>query len=134
MSTLYHYTCEHGAKALGRRGMLRPNEHPLLNGARLVWLTDMMDPDRLALGLTSDSLSCDRLAFRYIVQADDAMSWEEWARVHRVGPLARHLLEADRSCDRWFVLERSVLGIRDAAYLNPCPLVSAVLRSHEVRV
>jgi hypothetical protein len=123
--TLYHYTCEHAARELGYRGMLRPNVHPLLDGARLVWLTDMDVPDRFGLGLTSDSLSCDRLNFRYVaVDVNDAVRWPDWCRGRDIGPLAAHLLESGgRQCDRWFVLERSALAIRDRDYVNPCPLL-----------
>lgn len=123
--TLYHYTCEHAARALGYRGMLRPNAHPLLRNVRLVWLTDMDIPDRVGLGLTSDSLSCDRLNFRYVVDVSDAVRWLDWCRGRGdVGSLAVHLLESGgRQCHHWFVLERSTLGVRDRNYVNPCPLL-----------
>lgn len=67
---LYHFTCLHGYKAIGARGMLRPSRHQLL-GIDVVWLTSEPYPDREQTGLTSRYLKCDRMAYRYLV-ADDA--------------------------------------------------------------
>lgn len=113
---LYHYTCEHGAKGITRRGMIRPASHPLVPDCRIVWLTDMAPPDRDALGLTSDTLTCDRLAFRYLVDADDAESWATFAQRFAVPFLARAYLEMYRRPQHWYVLRRSVLGVLDRTY------------------
>lgn len=116
MATLYHYTCAHGAKGITRRGMIRPAPHPLLPGYRIVWLTDMATPDRNGLGLTSEYLACDRLAFRYVVEAEDAESWNAFTARVAVPLAVRLYLEEGRLVDRWFVLERSVLGVLDRSY------------------
>lgn len=76
---LYHYTCDHGRAGLGDEGTLL-STRDLVDADRLrrlplwaqinagfVWLTDLETPVRLALGLTSDSLGCDRTLHRYRV-------------------------------------------------------------------
>lgn len=90
MTTLYHFTCDHGRAALGGRGDalplrmhsqgrvdLLPVEHRWM--ADLVWFTDLGTPTRTALGLTSHTLPCDRLAYRY--RALDTARVERWLDV-----------------------------------------------------
>lgn len=75
--TLYHYTCEHAALDIGERGTLRPH-------LGLIWLTDLDVPMRDALGLTSNTLACDRTAFRYRVLDDTpCMWWIGWSRLRQ---------------------------------------------------
>jgi len=74
---LWHFTCEHGAAGIGRRGTLKPHAAPHMPelGA-IVWLTDNSSPtSRYDLGLTSRLLRCDRMAYRYRVSAPDAIPW-----------------------------------------------------------
>jgi hypothetical protein len=102
--TRYHYTCDHRAPEIDRDGFLRPWPDA---GARrrhaaalahwplpdpLVWLTDLDTPLRDALGLTADTLHCDRTAHRFTV-ADPAacQPWHRYAR--RLDPAARHEVE-----------------------------------------
>lgn len=93
MSTLYHYTCQHGRIAIGAKGtLLTPKaQHSKRQIAQLfrdyrrelknlIWLTDLDVPHAEALGLTSYSLPCDRTQHRYRV-ADDAQRighWMQW--------------------------------------------------------
>ena len=73
---LFHFTCDHGREAIGRRGRLEPQiEHPLL-GCSVVWLTTEPNPDREATGLTSRITSCDRMAYRYVVS--DVAACRPW--------------------------------------------------------
>jgi hypothetical protein len=91
MTTLYHYTCEHTRAAIGASGHLMPMrmhapqaverippEYPWL--ADTVWLTDLAEPDRGALGLTSFTLSCDRTAVRYVADNPPAVPFHDWSR------------------------------------------------------
>ena len=71
---LFHYTCEHGRAGIGDNGWLRPAQ-TFWGGEPLIWLTDMDVPDRVGLGLTSHILSCDRLDYRYVVEALAAYPW-----------------------------------------------------------
>ena len=84
--TFYHYSCRHGAVGIRGTGWVRPNAHPMLCH-ELVWLTDLAQPARNALGLTSHTISCDRTAYRVTVQTDQAVWWPIWAR--RLDPAVR---------------------------------------------
>ena len=70
MTTLYHYTCDHGAAGIARDGWVSPLsdrvESPYPQ-ADFAWFTDLDTPIREALGLTSHILSCDRTAHRFKV-------------------------------------------------------------------
>ena len=101
--TLWHYTCRHAATMIGRRGMLTPNPQPYLDGARLVWLTDLAVPDVAALGLTSDTLSCDRTEVRYRVLAGEVVSWSAWAAEAKVDPLTLSAFTFGRRPAHWYV-------------------------------
>ena len=77
MTDLFHYTCAHSARRIGRRGLLLPlrlvqrdaaarlGVHAWL--AELVWLTTLPEPDINATGLTSRGHGCDRLEYQYRV-------------------------------------------------------------------
>ena len=71
MSELYHYTCDHGHDALGEFGHVRSrfDRHlrPFDELAYISWFTDLDHPIPGPLGLTSQILTCDRTAHRYIV-------------------------------------------------------------------
>jgi hypothetical protein len=103
---LYHYTCaDHGRPGIDRDGVLRPNSHPWL-ATPLVWLTDLDQPWREALGLTSNLLSCDRAAVRYTADPSGCVRWTVWAR-----RLPRDLREVFESAPgvlpgHWWVSER----------------------------
>lgn len=64
---LYHYTCGHGAAGIGKTGLIDVFLQPPEGQVALTWLTDLEAPNRLALGLTSNTIQCDRLAFRFDV-------------------------------------------------------------------
>jgi hypothetical protein len=65
---LWHFTCDHGHRALGARGLLKPNVHVLMPAlGAVVWLTTDGAPHRDDVGLTSTTLRCDRMAYRYRV-------------------------------------------------------------------
>lgn len=90
---LWHWTCEHSRDRIGDTGTLlpaatlAPERFRVLEGlpwvwqARFVWLTDLPYPDRLALGLTSHMLTCDRMAHRYRVT--DPSQCHRWTKVRR---------------------------------------------------
>jgi hypothetical protein len=89
--TLYHYTCADHAPTIDAELLLRPNEHPLLPGIPLVWLTDLDTPVRDALGLTRGTLiTCDRTTHRFTVADPSAcIPWVALARL-----LPRHVRDA----------------------------------------
>lgn len=102
---LYHYTCDHQAPSIAQDGVLKPG----IDG--LVWLTDLDAPPRLALGLTSYTLSCDRMANRFTVTQSADTVW--WMRYRKLRPD----LVAKELCDgvmpmHWWVSERPVSLVR----------------------
>lgn len=103
--TLYHYTCAHAALGLGRRGVLRPNPQPFLDGLPMVWLTDLEEPDRVGLGLSSDTLRCDRTEYRYRVTHSPgaAVPWRVFAEEWHIDRTVRATLELGRRARHWWV-------------------------------
>lgn len=117
--SLYHYTCAHVRARLGRRAMITPQVQPSLGNVRLIWLTDQGTPDRAALGLTSTILTCDRLAFRYRVEAAGAVPWNDWKTRLPFTMIARLESVAGTDPAIWYVLTSSALGLLDRAYEAP---------------
>jgi hypothetical protein len=88
--TLYHYTCNHGHRALSAGGQVKPpalflsqRQLALADTAfmvltQLAWFTDLAQPQPDALGLTRHSIHCDRTAYRW--QVADGLE-------HRVLPI-----------------------------------------------
>lgn len=100
---LFHYTCGHGFNGIVRLGVIRPNRPLWGDFPPLVWLTDMREPDRDALGLTSRSLPCDRLEFRFIVKVADPIPWTPFADAADFHDEWRDALESFGSPNRWWV-------------------------------
>ena len=109
---LYHYTCDHSHSLIGEQGFLRSaaelsGRDDLPGIARWIWLTDLAVPDRNALGLTSHSLSCDRMVHRYRVvwdyQAEAALPWMKVRMI--ADPAEREDLESAHGARprHWFV-------------------------------
>ena len=111
---LFHYTCDHGRDAiLADGGMLRPG----FDG--FVWMTDLDVPYRVALGLTSQILSCDRTAHRFelvMPEWNDTPPWPAvpWMELRKMRgfKLMAYVLEAAGTMPRhWFVSSRPVLAV-----------------------
>ena len=84
---LYHWTCTEGAAGIRGDGLVRPFPQPALPGCpALAWFTDLpfrTPSTRRALGLTSQTLACDRMSRRFIVAHPERLiPWEEWADEH----------------------------------------------------
>jgi len=76
---LYHFTCRHAAERIEVARWLTPHTQVQLDGRELVWLTDLEEPNRLDLGLTSNTLNCDRMEYR-VTAACEARRWPEYLR------------------------------------------------------
>lgn len=98
---LFHYTCDHWNREITRCGYLKPG----LDG--LVWMTDLEPPaPRLALGLTSYSLNCDRLQHAFEVEQSPTVQW--WIDYRKTHPELR-VLELDGTLPmHWYVSESPV--------------------------
>lgn len=102
---LYHFTCSHGFEAIGASGILRPNVHPLMaHLGPLLWLTDLAEPSRDSVGLTSDYLTCDRMAYRYSVHTRAALGWADLRE--RVSPAVVKIMESYSDPAHWWVVRR----------------------------
>lgn len=108
---LFHFTCEHGWSALGKRGRLRSQmAHPLL-GCDVVWLTTEGAPDREATGLSMHTISCDRMRYRYIVT--DIAACRPWltSPERAVAPrLHVQDLESFGDPEHWWITDRPVMA------------------------
>lgn len=120
---MWHYTCAHGRAALGEGGTLLPplwqvesvpGGFPVAAYALLglIWATPTDAPDRLALGLTSATIDCDRMRFRYSVPAE---AFTPWGRMrHRMPTEVVDALELSPGAEpaSWWVADRPVEGAR----------------------
>jgi hypothetical protein len=81
MTALYHRTCRHVLEKLEVQSLLTPQPHALL-GYNLVWLTSLPSATREQLGLSSHSLSCDRM--EHLLRVDEGEGLIPWnvARNH----------------------------------------------------
>lgn len=113
---LYHYTCDHGAASIRATGWILPLGDIAPVGLApgvpsLLWLTDLDRPNRLALGLTSISISCDRTRYRFAIQPQPSITtWWRWRRAHpEFAPFAARIEEQPGSRPKhWWVSEIAV--------------------------
>jgi hypothetical protein len=110
--TLYHYTCSHAYPLIQKDGLLRPGPDGL------VWLTDIAPPaPRLALGLTSYMLKCDRLAHVFVVEEVDSVVW--W-------------MEFRKQCPAWLLEKETCPGVMPMHWFvstEPVPVISELLEA-----
>lgn len=110
--TLYHLTCDHGRKGIGRRGTVAPNvrgAHLTVPGVPLVWLTSEWDVPPSALGLTSFTLGCNRTEFVYAV--DEPRGAVRWVDSPHRTQLAIQMLEAPGTRpELWWVSSVAQIG------------------------
>lgn len=114
---LFHFTCDHGNAGIDKDGVIRPGADGF------VWLTDLrpgllgLEQIRHALGLTSHTLTCDRMAYCWRVEAPDAVRFDEWAMdgVTQLKGWALGLTMAPGVMPRhWFLSDRPVPVVRMA--------------------
>ena len=64
---LYHYTCTcHGLRGISETGLVLPHYQPLLV-ATLTWLVTLPQAHPFELGLTNQTVRCDRAAVRLTI-------------------------------------------------------------------
>ena len=111
---LWHFCCRHSARRIGRYGLLLPHFQPVLKH-RLIWLTTDREASRVALGLTSLTLMCDRMERLYeVTDASGCEAFNDWMerkldRQEVDGNEVQHwLLGPDHRPDLWWLSERAV--------------------------
>lgn len=100
-TVLYHWTCDHGRRAIGDAGLVYPAirvaDKAVTAGsltwwvAAYSWWTDIAvasDDARAQLGLTHRLVRHDRMAHRYRIDPADAALVKPWATVRRHWPAA----------------------------------------------
>lgn len=77
--TLYHFTCSHFELPIRAIGAVIPHRHPFFPTlGPVAWFTSEERPDRFRVGLTSDTLACDRMAHRFrVTEPGSCLPWAE---------------------------------------------------------
>lgn len=112
MTTLYHHCCLHSAALIEADGnMLRPNWR--YTAAPWLWLTDLEHPyPREALGLTMNTIRCDRTEATFKVTSPDVTP-VKWMTVRRLHPQLLELEEAPGARPQhWWFTTLTVLAER----------------------
>jgi hypothetical protein len=108
--TLWHFTCDHAHAAIGNRGLLRPNAHPLIPElGPVIWLTSDPSPTRDAVGLSSTYITCDRMAYRYRAVDPEVVPWADARR--NVDPRVVTVLESHGDPGTWWLASASVKAV-----------------------
>lgn len=110
MITGYHFCCSHSAALIGRRGLIRPMiRHPLL-GCLVAWFTTDAEPQRMDVGLTSLTIKCDRMEYRYVARSPKLIPWLGSPARAAAPRDAVSDLEAFGRPETWLICESPVVG------------------------
>lgn len=117
---LYHFTCAHAFRRIGTTNCLLIPQvaHPLL-GCKVTWLTTEAEPDRTATGLTSTTLSCDRMQHRYLVSGPALSACRAWLgswERQRAPKASLKTLESYGDPEHWWITDRAVSARWDRQY------------------
>jgi len=112
MSELWHFTCAHQQKKIGRYGLVIPRNQLAL-GVCLAWFTNDRTLSAEALGLTSHTLPCDRMEFSYrVLDTECCEPFLLWAR--RTGnPFVGRLIDDLKRPEHWYVSNVAVRVTQD---------------------
>jgi len=119
---LFHLTCGHGRKGIGRSGGILPGRpHPWGIFPGLVWMTTDPDAGAEALGLTSEILPCVRTRFVYRVAATAAGPVPWVGSPYRTREAIEALEGPEQRPALWWVSPHSVRGrlVRVRAAADP---------------
>lgn len=97
MTAWYHRTCDDRYVLIEEDGWtLRPYPQPVLRGMSLIWFSSSPASSRAALGLSSATLSCDRMAhlLRVVPEDEGKIAW--WGDVMRADVMVPYLPGARR--------------------------------------
>lgn len=113
---LYHYTCaDHGLPGITSSGVVLPNWHPILM-ATVAWFTDQATPNRERLGLGMTLTRCDRMAYRFTVDASLCRAWMESPERRSARSWDLRSLERFGNPERWWIASVPVPALRDLSW------------------
>lgn len=112
--TVWHYACAHSAQQIRVDGVVKPNPQPLLDRQVVSWFTDLGREHRYETGLTSHTIACDRMEFRFEVDLAGLLWWPRAARLLNVERAVRDHLEAGRLPAHWWVALEPVPVLAEA--------------------
>jgi len=95
----FHWTCSDGAAQIDkgeRFGTLKPLPQVPLGRLPLIWLTSSRSASRAMLGLSSKTLTCDRMECLYRVLPEDVEKVVRWGDLIRAPDFAPALPGARR--------------------------------------
>lgn len=116
MADLFHYTCaDHGLPGITASGVVIPNWHPILQ-CTVAWFTDQDTPDRQRLGLGMNLTRCDRMAFRFTVEADLCRFWLDSPERRSVRSWDLRSLEGFGNPEHWWIASVPVPALRDLSW------------------
>jgi hypothetical protein len=99
---IWHWTCDHRAPMIREDGLVKPHPQPVLARLELSWWSDLGPEHRYELGLTSNTLSCDRMEARFEAKIPAELIW--WPHYARFVPRAiRDQLEVGRLPAHWWI-------------------------------
>ena len=116
-TALWHFTCEHGRRGIGTRGLIVcPIRHPILE-KRIAWFTELAEPDRESTGLTMEHTRCDRMVYRYrILKPAQCIRWEASAARREAPGWYLKDLESYGDPEHWWISEIPVLAQLDRTW------------------
>ncbi|MEN8233757.1 MAG: hypothetical protein ABFR89_02400 [Actinomycetota bacterium] len=114
----YHFTAER--RALQIDGWLRRFPQQLLFAEPLIWVTDLADPQREAVGLTSHRIPYDRMATRFTLEPWSEGLVKRWLGSALQQSTPAHVLEMlheGAAPEHWFIVDRPVAVVGGVARL-----------------
>ena len=79
--SFWHRTCVHAAERIDLDMTLKAAAQPVLGRVPMIWLTTQRDATWVMLGLSSHTLSCNRMAALYQVVPEDHDKVMRWGDV-----------------------------------------------------
>ncbi len=109
---LYHFTCDHGYRKIGRyNALLIPQGglHPVAGWPPLLWFTTLSRPDRESTGLGNVLTTCNRMAHRYeITDLTHCQPWLGCFWRQKTPPVFLETLESYGDPEHWWVSDAVV--------------------------
>lgn len=115
---LYHFTCDHGARRIGRSNCLLIPQmpHPVC-GWNILWFTTLPVPDKETTGLGAAATRCDRMAHRYIIgDPGNCRPWLDSSERASTPPDFLSDLESYGDPEHWWIASEPIKAIYDRTW------------------